>query len=84
MLLYKIYLIGEFEIPKSNISLYLVKNTLYKVENLKNFDDRILQNFIEKYIERSLFYITNNKNILKISRKTVIIFYKVKLKLNDM
>jgi hypothetical protein len=32
---YRMYLIGEFEIPKSNINLCLVENALHEVENLK-------------------------------------------------
>ena len=32
---YRMYLIGEFEMPKSNISLCLVENALHEVENLK-------------------------------------------------
>ncbi len=32
---YRMYLIGEFEMPKSNISLCLVENVLQEVGNLK-------------------------------------------------
>src|SRR5436190_12078485 len=31
---YRMYLIGEFEMPKSNISLCLVENALHEVKNL--------------------------------------------------
>ncbi|CAG8434838.1 2437_t:CDS:2 [Funneliformis mosseae] len=44
----------EFEIPKSNISLRLVENALYEVENLKNF--------VKEYIAKLPSYFTNNEN----------------------
>ncbi|CAG8717801.1 10339_t:CDS:10, partial [Funneliformis mosseae] len=67
---YRMYLIGEFEMPKSNISLCLVENALHEVENLKNF--------VEEYIERLPSYTTYNENTIKtptekmrMTRKTV-------------
>ncbi|CAG8598830.1 4188_t:CDS:10, partial [Funneliformis mosseae] len=66
---YRMYLMGEFELPKSNISLCLVENALHEVENLKNF--------VEEYIERLPSYTTNNDIVrtptekMRMIRKTV-------------
>ncbi|CAG8621387.1 10891_t:CDS:10, partial [Diversispora eburnea] len=66
---YRMYLIGEFELPKSNISLCLVENALHEVGSLKNF--------VEEYIERIPPYITNNEYAktstekMRMTRRTV-------------
>ncbi|CAI2185729.1 7784_t:CDS:10 [Funneliformis geosporum] len=80
---YRMYLIGEFEMPKSNISLCLVENVLQEVGNLKNF--------VEEYIERLPSYTTNNDNIIKtptekmrMIRRTVATPRKVELKLGNV
>ncbi|CAG8444751.1 8696_t:CDS:10 [Funneliformis caledonium] len=78
---YRMYLIGEFEMPKSNISLCLVENALHEVENLKNF--------VEEYIERLPSYTAYNENTIKtptekmrMTRKTVATPRKVELMCN--
>ncbi|CAG8628478.1 4542_t:CDS:10 [Ambispora gerdemannii] len=74
---YRMYLIGEFELPKSNISLCLVENALHEVGSLKNF--------VEEYIKRLPSHITNNENTktptekMRMTRRTVATPCKVEL-----
>ncbi|CAG8615612.1 3360_t:CDS:10, partial [Acaulospora morrowiae] len=74
---YRMYLMGEFEMPKSNISLCLVENALHEVENL------MFQNFVEEYIEKLPSYTTYNENIkiptkkMRMTRKTAATLRKV-------
>ncbi|CAG8511615.1 5127_t:CDS:10 [Ambispora gerdemannii] len=67
---YRMYLLGEFALSRSNIDLCLVENGLYEVENLESL--------IEEYIKRlSSLPLTNNNgnmaptNKMRMTRKTV-------------
>ncbi|CAJ0843009.1 12442_t:CDS:10 [Entrophospora sp. SA101] len=70
----EMYLLGEFELSKSNISLCLVENVLHEVE---------FEEFIKEYIERLPSYITNNENTktptekMRITRRMVATSYRV-------
>ncbi|CAJ0640766.1 11267_t:CDS:2, partial [Entrophospora sp. SA101] len=72
--IYRMYLLGEFELSKSNISLCLVENVLHEVE---------FEEFIKEYIERLPSYITNNENTktptekMRITRRMVATSYRV-------
>ncbi|CAI2192878.1 13904_t:CDS:2, partial [Funneliformis geosporum] len=53
--IYRMFLLGEYELPRSNISLGLVEFVLYEIVNLK----RLIGEFIEKL---PLYRLTNTNN----------------------
>ncbi|CAG8650566.1 1333_t:CDS:10, partial [Funneliformis mosseae] len=61
--MYRMFLLGEFELPRSNLSLCLVEVILYEIVNLK----RLIEEFIER-LSPYVSTITNNNEKIPIEK----------------